>query len=137
MVEDRFEAGRAVLARLDSQAEERIRAMSDGVAPDFARLTTEFAFGDILGRPGLGLRDRQIATIAALAAIGAEPQLALHVRYGLNVGLTEEEIAEILMQMAVYAGWPAAFNALRIAREVMEDERAPGAGSVATPAPGS
>ncbi len=70
-------------------------------------------------RPGLDLRSREIATIAALAALGnAAPQLKVHIAAGLNVGLTRSEIVEILMQMAVYAGFPAALNGLFAAKEV-------------------
>ncbi|MFC4216902.1 carboxymuconolactone decarboxylase family protein [Pseudophaeobacter arcticus] len=90
-----------------------------GVAPDFANYLFEFPFGDIYSRPGLSLRDREIATIAALAAMGtAQPQLKVHIEAGLNVGLSQEEITEILMQMAVYAGFPAALNGLFVAKDV-------------------
>ncbi len=64
------------------------------------------------------LRDREIATIAALAAMDtAQPQLKVHFEAGLNMGLTQEEITEVLMQMAVYAGFPAALNAISVAKE--------------------
>jgi 4-carboxymuconolactone decarboxylase len=79
------------------------------------------AGGDIYARPGLGLRDREIATIAALAALGTAPaQLKIHIEGGLNVGLSRDEIVEILMQMAVYAGFPAALNGLFAAKEVFD-----------------
>ncbi|MER8333998.1 carboxymuconolactone decarboxylase family protein, partial [Acinetobacter baumannii] len=79
-------------------------------------------FGDIYARPGLSLRDREIATIAALTAMGnARPQLEVHLRAGLNVGLTRQEIVEVLMQMAVYAGFPAALNGIAAARAVFRD----------------
>lgn len=95
-----------------------IAALAD-IAPDFAEYVFEFPFGDIYSRPGLDLRAREIATIAALAAMGnAAPQLKVHIDAGLNVGLSREEITEILMQMAVYAGFPAALNGLFAAKEV-------------------
>ena len=79
----------------------------------------EFPFGDIYSRPGLDLRSREIAVIAALTALGnATPQLKAHLQAALNVGVTREEIVEVLMQMAVYAGFPAALNGLTAAREV-------------------
>jgi 4-carboxymuconolactone decarboxylase len=91
------------------------------IAPDFARWIVESAYSDVLGRPQLALRDREIATLAALAALGNAPgQLRAHVEGALNVGLTREEIVEVLMQMAIYAGVPAAINALEIAGEVFE-----------------
>ncbi len=93
-------------------------ALAD-IAPDFARYLVEFPFGDIYTRPGLDLRAREIATIAALTAMGnAAPQLKVHIAAGLNGGLSREEIVEIIMQMAVYAGFPAALNGLFAAKEV-------------------
>jgi 4-carboxymuconolactone decarboxylase len=89
------------------------------IAPDFARYLIEFPFGDIYSRPALDLKTREIATIAALAALGnAQPQLKVHIEGALNVGCSREEIVEVFMQMAVYAGFPAALNALFAAREV-------------------
>lgn len=93
-------------------------ALAD-IAPDFATYLLEFPFGDIYSRPGLDLRSREIATIAALTAMGnASPQLKVHIEAGLNVGITRDEICEVIMQMAVYAGFPAALNGLFAAKEV-------------------
>lgn len=93
------------------------------IAPDFARYLIEFPFGDIYSRPGLDLRSREVATIAALTALGnAAPQLKVHIQAGLNVGLTRNEIVEIMMQMAVYAGFPAALNGLFAAKEVFTSD---------------
>ena len=95
------------------------------IAPDFARYLVEFPFGDIYSRPGLDLRAREIAVIAALTAMGnARPQLKVHLHAALNVGLSREEIVEVLMQMAVYAGFPAALNGLFAAREVFAERDA-------------
>jgi 4-carboxymuconolactone decarboxylase len=78
-----------------------------GIAPDFATYLIEFSFGDIYSRPDLNLRSREIATVAALTAMGnATPQLKVHIEASLNVGLTRAEIVEVIMQMAVYAGFP-------------------------------
>ena len=117
--ETRLERGRRALEAIDGQAGQNvINALAD-ISPDFATYLFEFPFGDIYSRPGLSLRDREIATIAALAAMGtAQPQLKVHIEAGLNVGLSQEEITEILMQMAVYAGFPAALNGLFTAKEV-------------------
>lgn len=96
-----------------------------GIAPDFATYVLEFPFGDIYSRPGLDLRAREIATVAALTAMGtATPQLKVHIEAALNVGLSREEITEIIMQMAVYAGFPAALNGLMAAKDVF-DARSP------------
>ena len=116
---DRFERGAAALKSIDGEGGEKVVAALADIAPDFARYLLEFPFGDIYSRPGLGLREREIATIAALTALGnAAPQLKVHIQAGLNVGLTRAEIVEILMQMAVYAGFPAALNGLFAAKEV-------------------
>lgn len=117
--ETRFERGRKALSRIDGEGGEKVVASLADIAPDFARYLIEFPFGDIYCRPGLDLRSREIATIAALTAMGnAAPQLKVHVEAGLNVGLTRSEIVEIIMQMAVYAGFPAALNGLFAAKEV-------------------
>lgn len=116
--ETRLERGRRALDAIDGQAGRNVVEALADIAPDFATYLFEFPFGDIYSRPGLSLRDREIATIAALAAMGtAQPQLKVHIEAGLNVGLTQEEITEVLMQMAVYAGFPAALNAIFVAKE--------------------
>jgi 4-carboxymuconolactone decarboxylase len=117
--ESRLERGRRALAEIDGQAGENVVASLADIAPDFATYLLEFPFGDIYSRPGLDLRAREIATIAALTVMGnAAPQLMVHIEAGLNVGLSREEITEIIMQMAVYAGFPAALNGLFAAKEV-------------------
>lgn len=117
--ESRLDRGKRALAEIDGHAGEEVIASLADIAPDFATYLLEFPFGDIYSRPGLDLRAREIATIAALTAMGtATPQLKVHVAAGLNVGLTQEEIVEIIMQMAVYAGFPAALNGLSAAREM-------------------
>jgi 4-carboxymuconolactone decarboxylase len=117
--EDRFERGARALARIDGHAGQKVVDALADVAPDFARYLIEFPFGDIYSRPGLGLREREIATIAALTALGnAAPQLKVHIEAGLNVGVSREEVVETIMQMAVYAGFPAALNGLFAAKEV-------------------
>ncbi len=120
--ETRFERGTRALAEIDGEAGENvINALSD-IAPDLARYVIEFGFGDIYSRKGLGLREREIATIAALTALGnATPQLKVHIEAGLNVGLTRDEIVEVIIQMAVYAGFPAALNGMFAAKEVFAD----------------
>ena len=119
MSSERYIIGQEMLQRVDGKGGEAIVDSLRDIAPDFARYLIEFPFGDIYARPGLDLRSREIATIAALTALGnAEPQLKVHIAAGLNVGLTQEEITEAIMQMAVYAGFPAALNGLFAAKEV-------------------
>lgn len=114
----RYERGLAKLREIDGQAGEHVVSSLADIAPDFARYLIEFPFGDIYSRPGLDLRSREIAVVAALTAMGnAAPQLKVHLQAALNVGVTREEIVEVIMQMAVYAGFPAALNGLAAARE--------------------
>jgi 4-carboxymuconolactone decarboxylase len=109
------------LDEIDGKAGHAVVSALAGIAPDFATYLFEFPFGDIYSRPGLDLRSREIATIAALTAMGnAAPQLKVHIEAGLNVGLSEEEVVETIMQMSVYAGFPAALNGLFAAKEVFQ-----------------
>lgn len=119
--ESRYQRGLARLKEIDGEAGERVVESLAGIAPDFARYLVEFPFGDIYSRPGLDLKSREIAVVAALTALGnAAPQLKVHVHGALNVGVSRTEIVETMMQMAVYAGFPAALNGLVVAREVFE-----------------
>ncbi|WP_247878862.1 carboxymuconolactone decarboxylase family protein [Niveispirillum sp. SYP-B3756] len=114
-----MQRGQRALAEIDGEAGAKVIAALADIAPDFATYLFEFPFGDIYSRPGLDFRAREIATIAALTALGnAAPQLKVHIEAGLNVGLSREEITEVIIQMAVYAGFPAALNGLFAAKEV-------------------
>lgn len=122
--ENRYERGAEALADIDGEMGQQVIDSLADIAPDFARYIIEFPFGDIYSRPGLDLRAREIATIAALTALGtARPQLKVHISAGLNVGLGQEEVVEVIMQMAVYAGFPAALNGLFVAKEVFDERR--------------
>jgi len=119
MSQERYARGLAKLEEIDGAAGTNVIASLRDIAPDFARYLIEFPFGDIYSRPGLDLRSREIAVVAALTAMGnAAPQLKVHIGGALNVGVTPEEIVEVIMQMAVYAGFPAALNGLFAAKEV-------------------
>ena len=123
-MENRFERGLRKLKEIDGEQGDRIVAGLRDIAPDFARYLIEFPFGDIFARPGLDLRTREIATVAALTAMGTAPsQLKVHIHGALNVGCTRTEITEVIMQMAVFAGFPAALNGLFAAREVFADRK--------------
>ena len=116
---ERYDRGVAALAAIDGAAGQKVIESLADIAPDFARYVIEFPFGDIYSRPQLDLRAREIATIAALAALGnAVPQLKVHIEASLNVGISRAEIVEVMMQMAVYAGFPAALNGLFAAKDV-------------------
>ncbi|MFB2826092.1 carboxymuconolactone decarboxylase family protein [Aeromonas veronii] len=118
-MENRYERGWEKLREIDGEVGESVVQSLQDIAPDFARYLIEFPFGDIYSRPGLDLKSREIAVIAALTALGnATPQLKVHIQGALNVGVSRDEIVETIIQMAVYAGFPAALNGLAVAKEV-------------------
>jgi 4-carboxymuconolactone decarboxylase len=118
-MKERYERGLRRLREIDAEQVGRVIDGFRDIAPDFATYLIEFPFGDIYSRPGLDLKSRQIATIAALTALGTAPaQLRVHIHGALNVGCTQTEVTEVIMQMAVYAGFPAALNGLAVAKEV-------------------
>lgn len=118
----RFEKGLSKLKEIDGEAGEKVISSLQDISPDLSKYTIEFPFGDIYSRPGLDLKSREIATIAALTALGnAAPQLKVHIGAALNVGCTETEIKEVIIQMAVYAGFPAALNGMFAAKEVFAE----------------
>jgi 4-carboxymuconolactone decarboxylase len=120
--QDRYRRGWEKLKEVDGEAGERVVDSLKDIAPDFSRLLIEFPFGDIYSRPGLDLKSREIAVVAALTALGnAVPQLKVHIHGALNVGCTRQEVVEVIMQMAVYAGFPSALNGLFAAKEVFKE----------------
>jgi 4-carboxymuconolactone decarboxylase len=122
MNEDRYERGWTKLQEIDGEAGKRVIESLKDIAPDLGRYTIEFPFGDVYYRPGLDLKSREIATVAALTALGnALPQLKVHIHGALNVGCTRKEIIEVIIQMAVYAGFPAALNGMFAAKEVFKE----------------
>jgi 4-carboxymuconolactone decarboxylase len=130
---DRYTRGWEKLKEIDGEAGERVMESLQDIAPDLARYVIEFPFGDIYCRPGLDLKSREIATVAALTAMGtAAPQLKVHLHAALNVGCTRREIVEVIMQMAVYAGFPAALNGMFAAKEVFQalDAKGQGPGNI-------
>ena len=122
MSTERYDRGWQKLKEIDGEAGRRVIDSLKDIAPDFARYLIEFPFGDIYSRPGLDLKSREIATVAALTAMGnAAPQLKVHIQAALNVGCSRREVVETIMQMAVYAGFPAALNGLFAAKEVFQE----------------
>lgn len=119
MINQRYESGLNKLNEIDGEAGRKVIDSLASIAPDLAKYTIEFPFGDIYQRPGLDLRSRELATVAALTALGnCLPQLNVHIHGALNVGCKPEEIVEVIIQMAVYAGFPAALNGMFVAKEV-------------------
>jgi 4-carboxymuconolactone decarboxylase len=119
---ERFKQGWEKLKQIDGEAGEKVIESLKEIAPDLARFTIEYPFGDIYSREGLDLKSREIATVAALTALGnADAQLKVHIGAALNVGCTATEIVEVIIQMSVYAGFPAALNAASAARTVFAE----------------
>ena len=119
MNSERFESGLIKLKEIDGEAGQQVIDGLADISPDLAEIIIEFGFGDIYQRPGLDLKSRELATVAALAALGGcQPQLNVHINGALNVGCQPKEITETIIQIALYAGFPACLNAMFVAKEV-------------------
>jgi 4-carboxymuconolactone decarboxylase len=100
---------------------ERARGRATPFTQDFQDYITQYCWGDIWDRPGLERKTRSMLTIAMLTALGREEELRLHIRASRNTGVSRDEVKEVLLQAAVYAGVPAANSAFRIAQEVYNE----------------
>ncbi len=118
-----YRRGVARFRRMAGREAERIRRRWRALSPDFERYVLGFLAGEIWVRPTLDLRTRSLVTIAALAATGRQQGLELNVRMALNNGATREEVVETLLHLAPYIGFPAAWDALTLAAEVMQKVR--------------
>jgi 4-carboxymuconolactone decarboxylase len=101
---------------------DRAVAATDPFTADFQDLITRYAWGSVWTRPGLDRRTRSVAVLTALIARGHWSELGLHVRAAVRNGLTREEIAEVILQSAVYCGVPAANHAFAVARTALEED---------------
>jgi 4-carboxymuconolactone decarboxylase len=123
-LEERFQASRPVLARLgraDAHGNPLGNSMMEEIAPDQWRLIREACFGSLWTRPGLSMEQRSMATISIITVLRRDDNLRGHVHSGLDVGLTAEQIAEIMLQLLFYTGAPIANTALRIAYDVFKE----------------
>jgi 4-carboxymuconolactone decarboxylase len=119
--EQHFENGLAMLKTMVGEAEaERIRQGWREISPDLERLILEFVAGRIWTRSGLDLKTRSLSTVAALTALGRTSALELNIRMALGNGATKEDVLEIMLHMAPYAGFPAVWDAMKIAARVFE-----------------
>jgi len=122
MTDTRAERADAYLETLHPSLRDALDRGMAPIAPDFAQLMVDFGYGEILSRPGLDPGRRQLVTIGALTALGHPvDQLKGHINAALNVGVTPLQITEAIMQVALYAGFPAATNGLRVAKRVFVD----------------
>ncbi|HEX5117264.1 MAG TPA: 4-carboxymuconolactone decarboxylase [Pseudonocardiaceae bacterium] len=118
---DPYTAGMAVRREVLGDAHvDRATAAATDFSADFQEFITRYAWGSVWTRDGLERKTRSCLTIAMLAALGHHNELALHVRAGLRVGLTPDDIREVLMQVAVYAGVPAANSAFAVAQRTID-----------------
>ena len=122
----KYERGRArINEMLGAPGEEAVENIAR-ISPDMARYVVEFIFGDIQSRPGLDVKIRELIAVVSIATRGgAEPQLRAHLNGMMNVGWSEQEITELMIELAVYAGFPAALNGLYAARDVFAERAAP------------
>lgn len=121
---DRQARGLATLETITGGGTQQLRESLADVAPELGDWIVDFAYGDVVSRPQLDLRTRELATVAALTALGtAGPQLRSHIKGALNAGCAPREIVEVILQMSVYAGFPAALNGVAAAREVFIAQR--------------
>ena len=122
MNNERFGRGSSKINELLLGGDQAVLKGLGKTAPDLASYVLEFIFGDLYSRPGFDLKTKQILTITALATLGnAKPQLAYHINCGLNIGITRQEIIDIMTHISGYAGFPAALNGVATAKEVFAD----------------
>ena len=122
MSNNRFERGSKKIQELMENADQGVINGLGKTAPDLANYVLEFIFGDLYSRPGLDLKTKQMLTITILATLAnAKPQLAYQIKCGLNIGITKQEIIDIMTHIAGYAGFPAALNGVATAKEVFAE----------------
>jgi 4-carboxymuconolactone decarboxylase len=122
MSDERYERGRKRF--LDVHDEKALGAV-EGLG-DLGRLIVETVYGDVYSRPALSTRDREIAAVAALVALGRSSQIPQHLRASLKAGLTVDELREVILQTATIAGFPPAMNAMSTLKSVAGDGAADG-----------
>jgi 4-carboxymuconolactone decarboxylase len=120
--EEQHERGMGVRRQvLGDEHVDRAIARTTPFTADFQDLVTRYAWAEIWGRPGLDRKTRSCMALTALVALGREEELAMHVRAALRIGLSADEIKEVLLQCAIYCGMPAANGAFAIAQEVLDE----------------
>jgi 4-carboxymuconolactone decarboxylase len=120
--EERAAAGMQVRREvLGDEHVDRATAAVTGLTADFQDFITRYAWGEIWTRPGLSRPERSMITMSVLAALGRDEELALHLKAAVRNGLTPEQISEVLLHVAIYAGVPAANRAFAIAAQTLTD----------------
>lgn len=122
MSDQKFEQGTEIRREVLGNAHvDRAEANKTDFDADFQRFITETAWGSVWSRPGLARKTRHLLTIGLLAALGKEQELAMHIRATANTGVTPDEVKEVFLQVAAYAGIPAANTAFSIAKKVFAE----------------
>ena len=122
MSESRYEKGLKVLRSIDgSSREQGVLKEVESFCPELAKLTVEFAIGDIYSREGLDKKTRELITISSLVTSKQHNHLKDHLLAAKNLGVNAQEIKELILQLAVYAGFPAAINGMLVAKEVFSE----------------
>jgi len=121
MRENLHELGMEMLAKIDGEIGKRVISSMSEISPDMADYIVEFGFGEIYSREGLPVNIKEIVVVAGLVALGKERQLKVHLSAALNTGVTKKEIIEVIILLSIYAGFPAALNALIVAKEVFSE----------------
>jgi 4-carboxymuconolactone decarboxylase len=125
MEQTRYDKGIKTLEKITGSSVEALLEGLKEMSPELVDWMVAFSYSDVLSRTNLDLRTRQLATVAALTAMGTAPlQLKFHINGALNVGCKQDEIIEVILQMAVYAGFPAAINGILAAKEVFTNRKA-------------
>ena len=117
---DRFERGMKVLKRM---GREKLMLNQKALSEDMYEMSVGHLFGDVWGRPGLSLRDRQLVTLAANIAMARSTGNHSHYLSALHLGITQREIIEVMIQVGHYCGWPTLSNAVRQFTEIMEEKK--------------
>ena len=127
MTDDLYERGLEIRrAVVGTEYVERSLAEADDFTRPLQDLVTRYCWGDVWSRPGLERRERSMINLSMIAALNRPHELKLHVRGAINNGLTQDEIREILLQVAIYAGVPASLDSFRVAKEVFAEMKAKG-----------
>lgn len=122
MTDDLFERGLKIRKEvLGAEHVDRSLASADDFTQPIQDLVTRYCWGEVWGRPGLDKQQRSMINLAMISALNRPHELRLHVRGALNNGLSRDTIREILLQVAIYCGMPAAIDAFRTAREVFDE----------------
>jgi 4-carboxymuconolactone decarboxylase len=115
-----FKRGMEVLKKM---GREKLMLNQKELYPDLYEMSVAHLFGDVWGRPGLSLRDRQLVTLAANIAMARPTGNHSHYLSSMHLGITKEEICEVIIQVGHYTGWPTMSNAVRQFTEVVEEQK--------------